>query len=248
MNTRVIAVGIISALAGLTAGFVLANSLNRSTINALRAQADNRQAGNPASNTSAPSDSAISDDEIRSKIAEADANASDFSFQKNFGRSLYRYAAMKRDAALVDEAKRILERAKELNANDFDVLVDLGNAYFDIGYFKKDASAFKKSREAYEAAMAIKPEDANVRTEYALTFYLDEPADLKRTHDEFAKALKLDPKQERALQFKTSAFIRQGDFENATKTLDVLRSVNSKNDSIMGLQSQIDTKTYKPTQ
>ncbi|HMT07482.1 MAG TPA: hypothetical protein PKA82_05720 [Pyrinomonadaceae bacterium] len=247
MNLRVVTVGIIAALAGATAGFVLANSLNRTTINALKAQIDNRQSS-PQTTAPGQGDLGVSDEEIKAKIQEADSNPTDVAFQKNLGRGLYRFAAMKRDPILIEEAKRILERAKSLDPKDFDVLVDLGNAYFDIGYFKKDAAAFKSSRESYEAAMVIKPTDANVRTEYALTFYLSEPADLKRAHEEFAKALKLDPKQERALQFTTSAYIREGDFVNATKTIEMLKSVNPKNDSIPSLQTQIDTKTYTPTQ
>lgn len=247
MNLRVVIVGIIATLVGITAGFVLANSLNRATINALKAQIDNRQSATTAS-APASGDLGVSDEEIKAKIAEADLNPNDFAFQKNLGRGLYRFAAMKRDAALVEESKRILERANSLDPKDFDVLVDLGNAYFDIGFFKKETVAFKKAREHYEAAMTMKPTDANVRTEYALTFYLDEPADLKRSIDEFQKALKQDPKQERALQFLTSTYIRQSDFDSATKTLELLKTTNGKNDSIMSLQSQIDTKTYTQAQ
>lgn len=247
MNLRVVIVGIIAALAGATGGFVLANNLNRATINALKAQIDNRQSGSQTS-PQAPGDLGVSDEEIKAKIAEADANPTDLAFQKNLGRGLYRFAAMKRDAALVEEAKRILERATALDPKDFDILVDLGNANFDIGFFKKDNSAFKKARENYQAALALKPNDANVLTEYALTYYLDEPADLKKTITEFEKALKQDPKQERALQFLTSTYIRQSDFTNATKTIELLKAANPKNDSIANLQTQIDTRTYTPTQ
>lgn len=247
MNVRIVIVGIIAALAGATGGFVLANNLNRATINALKAQLDNRQSGSQ-SNAPGQGDLGVSDEEIKAKIAEADANPTDAAFQKNLGRGLYRFAAMKRDVALVEEAKRILERAISLDPKDFDVLVDLGNANFDIGFFKKDTAAFKKAREHYQAAIALKPNDANVLTEYALTYYLDEPADLKKTIVEFEKALKQDPKQERALQFLTSTYIRQGDFTNATKTIELLKATNPKNDSIANLQTQIDTRTYTPTQ
>lgn len=247
MNVRIVIVGIIAALAGATGGFVLANNLNRATINALKAQLDNRQSGSQ-SNAPGQGDLGVSDEEIKAKIAEADANPTDAAFQKNLGRGLYRFAAMKRDVALVEEAKRILERAISLDPKDFDVLVDLGNANFDIGFFKKDPAAFKKAREHYQAAITLKPDDANVLTEYALTYYLDEPADLKKTIVEFEKALKQDPKQERALQFLTSTYIRQGDFTNATRTIELLKATNPKNDSIVNLQTQIDTRTYTPTQ
>ena len=155
---------------------------------------------------------------------------------------------MKKDADLLKEAKRLLIRANSLDPKDYDVLVDLGNAHFDTGYFDKDVASFKLARETYEKAFAVKPEDADVRTDFALTYFLDEPADLKRAIDEFQKALKMNPKQERALQFLTSTYIRQSDFASAQKTLDILKAANAKNDAIGSLATQIESRTYTPAQ
>ncbi len=245
MNSRILTVGILAALAGLTGGFILANSLNRSTINALKTQIDQKR---PSTNnpTTQPGDLSVDPEEIKSKIAEADANPADFAFQKNLGRGLYRFATIKRDADLVAEAQRILARANSLDPKDYEVIVDLGNAYFDTGYFKKDSASFKLAREAYEKALAFKPSDADVLTDLALTFFIDEPADLKKAVDGFQKALKIDPKKERALQFLTSTYIRQLDWAAAQKTLDQLKAANAKNEAIADLTTQIETKTYKP--
>ncbi len=247
MNAELLTVGVLAALAGLTGGFILANSFNRTTINALKTQLDQRK---PAAAATSPQTGEMSVDpeEIKAKIAEADANPSDIAFQRNLGRGLYRFATIKKDPNLLEEAKRILVRANTLDPKDYEVIVDLGNAYFDLGYFKKDPASFKLARETYEKALAAKAEDADVRTDLALTYFVDEPGDLKKAVDELSKALKVNPKQERALQFLTTTYIRQSDWTNAQKTLDSLKSVNPKNDSIADLATQIETKTYKPQQ
>ncbi len=250
MNSRILTVAILAALAGLTGGFLLANGLNRSTLNALKAQLDKKNSEPTVASgaTANPSDLAVSAEEIKSKIAEADANPTDLAYQKSLGRGLYRFATMKKDAELIQEARRLLIRANSLDPKDYDILVDLGNAHFDTGYFKKDPASFRLARETYEKAMTIKPTDADVVTDYALSFYVDEPADLKRAILEFQKALKINPKQERALQFLASTYIRESDFISAQKALDQLKAVNPKNDSIADLTTQIETKTYTPQQ
>lgn len=247
MNAKLLTVGILAVLAGLTGGFLLANGLNRSTINSLKTQLDQKNIG--TNNTSSTTgEMGVDPAEIKAKIAEADANPNDLGYQKNLGRGLYRFATIKKDPELLEEAKRLLIRANTLEPTDYDVLVDLGNAYFDTGYFKKDSASFKLARDTYGKALSIKPNDADVLTDLALTFYVDEPGDLKKAAEELQKAIKIDPKQERALQFLTATHIRQSDWANAQKTLDLLKAANSKNDSIADLTTQIETKTYKPQQ
>ena len=75
----------------------------------------------------------LSKEEIRKKIVDAEENQNNFTFQKELGLALYRYAIMKRDQELVSEVVKLLERANKLNPKDYDVLVSLGNAHFDIG-------------------------------------------------------------------------------------------------------------------
>lgn len=248
MNSRILTVAILAALAGSIGGFLLANGLNRSTLNALKIQLEKRTA-DPAGKTGAsanPNDLNVSPDDIKSKIAEADANPTDLTFQKSLGRGLYRFATVKKDTELLQEAKRLLIRANSIDPKDYEILVDLGNAHFDNGYFKKDSASFKLARETYEKALALKPNDADVVTDFALSFYVDEPSDLKRAVLEFQKALTINPKQERALQFLTSTYIRESDFVAAQKTLDQLKASNPKNTAIPDLTTQIETRTYTP--
>lgn len=138
MHRKTLAFVIVAAVGGFIAGFWLANSINRSAATVATPPAANNSASN------SPSAPDLTDAEIRAKIAEADKNPDNLTFQCDLGTSLYRYAAMKQDAALLADAARILERAAALDAKDFDVLVALGNAHFDIGFFKKTTSAFKR--------------------------------------------------------------------------------------------------------
>jgi tetratricopeptide (TPR) repeat protein len=245
MNSKVLIAAVLGLLAGLVAGFTIANSINRTEINALRGQAET--VGKPAAGANASGDPfTIGEDELKAKIAEADASPQNFAYQKNLGRALYRYATMKNDTSLLDESVRILARANSLDPKDYDVTVDLGNAQFDIGYFKKDAIAFKRSRDLYEAALETKPNDADVRTDLAISYLLDPAPDLAKAEDEFHKAIKANPRQERALSFLAQTYIQVGKWNDAEKTLDQLKSVNPRNDKVESLNSQIASKIAEP--
>src|SRR5580765_4295428 len=118
MHKNTVMFVIIAALAGFIGGFLLANSINRSEMAALRANGTQPAASN--SNISqAQDETELTPGEIRGKIAEADKNPTNFAFQKNLGVALYRYAAMKQDDNLLSEATRILDRAYSLNDRDF---------------------------------------------------------------------------------------------------------------------------------
>jgi len=246
MNSKAITVAIVSGLLGLVIGFVTANSMNRSEMNSLKSQAQTAPAADGA--LQKPGDFTLDPEELKAKIAQADAAPDDFDFQKSLGGALYRYATMKKDTQLLDEAARILQRAHDLKPKDYAVLVDLGNAYFDSGFFKKDPVVMKKARATYEKAIAEKPDDADVHADYALTFFLDDPPDLAHAIVEFQKALKTNPKQERAMQYLAQTYIRQGDFDKAKKTTDELRGVNANNEALALLDSQIEKKTAQPIQ
>lgn len=245
MNVKILTAALLGLLAGLVAGFTIANSINRSEINSLRGQADTGK--KPAANSAASADGfSISDDELKAKIAEADANPDNIGYQKNLGSALYRYATMKNDSALLDESLRILTRANKLDPNDYAVLVDLGNATFDVGYFKKDGASLKRSRDLYESALAIKPNDADVRTDLAISYILDNPPDYNRAVDEFQKALKANPKQERALGFLTQTYMQLGKWDDASRTLAQLKAANPSNERISDLTAQIASKQAAP--
>lgn len=247
MDNKLITGGILGLIVGLIGGFLIANAFNRTEINSLRASSV--QSPSVAGNSKSKADGfSISDDELKAKIAEADENPENFSYQKNLGSALYRYATMKNDPALIAESARILARANKLDETDYDVLVDLGNAYFDVGGFNRDNASFQKAREVYMKALATKPDDAAVRSDLAITYFLSEPKDFNKAVEEFQKAIKSDPKQQRALQYLTQTYIQQGKFDDAAKSLAQLRSANPTNDSIQRLESQITSKQAANTE
>lgn len=228
---------VVAALGGLIGGFLLANSMNRSEMNALRSHAVA-----PASNSAQPTkanDDTLSPVEIKSKIDEADQNADNFAFQKNLGIGLYRYAAMKQDAAIMVEAERILTRAARLDVKDFDVLVALGNAEFDLGFFKKENAGFERARATYTKALEVKPNDLDVQTDLGLTYFLTEPSDYAKTAVTLEKVIAADPKHSRSMQFLVQSYTKLGRIADAEKTLAKLKEIEPTNPQLSDLTSQI---------
>ncbi len=229
---------IVAALAGFIGGFLLANGMNRSEMNALRSQT----VAPGASNSNQPvkaNDDTLSPTEIKAKIDEADQNADNFAFQKNLGVGLYRYAAMKQDEVTMAEASRILTRANKLDGKDFDVLVALGNADFDLGFFKKDNTGFAKARAAYTKALEIKPTDLDVQTDLALTYFLQEPGDNAKAAATLEKVIAADPKHSRSMQFLVQSYTKLGRIADAEKTLAKLKEIEPNNAQLSELTSQI---------
>jgi tetratricopeptide (TPR) repeat protein len=230
---------------GFVIGFLVASSINRSEINQLRSDAESARSAAKNSNSTSDSD-ALSDEEIRDKIAEADRDPTNFAFQKNLGLALYRYGAIRNDTNVISESARLLERAAKLSPSDSDVVVGLGNAWFDLGYAKKDNASFSKAREWYQAALSKTPQDASVRTDIGMTYFLQDPPDDQKAVSEFKKALAIDPKNEKALQFIIQSLVRQGDKTSATSYLGKLRDAYPNNDSINPLTDQIQQAAAPP--
>ena len=242
MNGKTITIAAAAALAGLIAGFLLANSINRSELSALRAENETLKAGKP---TGSQPDmrASLTEDEINATIAKADDDPKNFQTQRNVGIAIYRYGAMKQDEKLIRQAVRILDRATALSPDDYDVTITLGNANFDIGYFSKDNEALGKARRLYEKALATKPDDVDVRTDLGLTYFLLTPPDYANAVTEFRKSLDKNPKHEKTLQFIVQALIKENKNSEASEYLDRLRSVNPQNESIGELTAMLSAPT-----
>ena len=134
------------------------------------------------------------------------------------------------------ESARLLERALKLNPGDYQIKVALGNANFDVGYFEKKNEPFENARKYYKMALDARPNDVDVRTDYALTYFLQTPPDNRNAIKEFETVLKDNPKQEKALQFLTRAYWQAGQGDLAIETLKRLRSVNPASPVIKELE------------
>lgn len=235
MDKKLVWISILAVIFSLIGGFLLANALNRSELDALRAE--NTRLKEAQTQTASPPE--LSVEEIKKRIAEADQNPDNFSFQKNLGVALYRYAAMKQDAELLADTARILQRANELNPKDYDVLVALGNLFFDIGFIKKENEKFVISRQFYEKALAQRPSDVDVRTDYGLTFFLENPPDNEKAIAEFQKSLKENPKHEKTLQFLIQAYLKNGKRTEAEDYLAQLKQINPNAPSLSEIETQM---------
>lgn len=242
MNNKITILSIIAVIISFIGGFILANGLNRSEMEKLRAQLAALQKESPGTAAENP-EITLSDEEIKQKIAEADANPNDFAFQKGLGMSLYKYAAMKKNSDLLGETERILNRANQLNPNDYEIIVTLGNLNFDIGFFKNDRARFEKARGFYQNALAQKPADVEVLTDVAMTFLLQNPPEIEKATAGFQKSLAVDAKHEKSLYFLTQAYLRKGDKTEAEKTLARLKEINPNVPTLEQIQAQLKPPT-----
>lgn len=233
MHRNTLAFVIVAAIGGFVAGFWLANSINRTAVSTTTPPSANSSVAELRSETD------LTDAEIRAKIAEADQSPDNLAFQRDLGISLYRYGAMKQDAALLGDAIRILERANSLKAGDFDILVALGNAHFDVGFFRKDALSFQRSREVYSKALALKPGEPDVSTDLGLTYFLQDPPENEKAASELEKVVKVKPDHDRALQFLVQVYLKLNRIPDAEAAFTKLKTVNSKNPAIAELTSKI---------
>lgn len=227
------------AIAGVAVGFVLgflvANSVNRSEINGLRAQLDSQRTSTSASSEK----DGLSEEEIRDKIAEADQNPKNVTYQKNLGLALYRYGAIKNDSTVIAEAIRLLERASQLTPNDKDIALGLANAQFDFGYSTKDNASLAKARESYRKILSTK-EDVDIRTDLGMTYFLHDPPDDHSAITEFKRVLAADPQNQKALEFVVQSLTRIGNGADAAKYLEALKQAHPTDASIANLQAQLD--------
>ncbi len=238
MNGKAFWLSIVAVIVSFAGGFLLANALNRNEMNQLRAE--NGRLKTAADETKQnQTDSTLGDDEVLAKIAEADKNPNDAAFQKNLGLALYRYAAMKQNTVLLAEVARLLNRAYENNPKDYDVVVTLGNIYFDIGYNKKDNAQFEKAREYYQKALTEKPNDADVRTDFGLTYFLTQPPEYEKAIAEFQKSLQSNPKHEKTLQVMAQTLLAQNKVAEAEKFVARLKETNANNQYLAQLETQI---------
>ncbi len=229
---------ILAVILSFAGGFLIANSFNRSELESVRSENDRLKA-NVAETTNKAAEFELSDEEIKARISEADGNPTNLKFNRDLAIALYRYGAIKKDVPLLAESVRLLERSLAAEPKDFDVIVTLGNAHFDIATFGKESGRFKIAREVYNRSLQLKPRDANIITDIALTFFLEDPPELVQAAVEFEKALAIDPKNERALQFYTQALWQAGKTEQAAATLAKLKQHNGSNSAIPELEAML---------
>ncbi len=236
MDKKFLWLSIVGVLISFAGGFLIANTLNRSEMERIRAentrlqkQQDPKKKNEEGLN--------LSDKEIKERLAEAEKNPKEFAFQKGLGLALYQYSAVKQDTNLLGEVRTLLDRAHKINSDDYQVIVSLANINYDLGQIKKDEKSNLRSRELYEKALTRNPKDSNVRSDYGLTFLLSESPDRKKAVEEFEKALADNPKNEKALIYTSQSHIELGNKEKAAEFIAKLKKVNPKSKRIAEFES-----------
>ncbi|HXG85660.1 MAG TPA: hypothetical protein VNI84_16680 [Pyrinomonadaceae bacterium] len=225
MNIKIFWLSIVAVIASFAGGFLLANSLNKKDLDALRSENENLRKTQAESERD-KQEVTLSEDEIRRRIAEADSNPANIPFQKNLGFALYNYASMRQNTELLMEVSRLIGRVYTDNPNDYAAIVTLGNIYFDLGYFNKNSENINKAREFYQKALRQKPNDADVITDLGLTHLLAEPVDIEQAMLEFQKSLRIEPKNEKTLQAMIEALKKQDKPGEAERYITTLREIN----------------------
>lgn len=236
MNKKAFWLSVVAVAFSFAGGFLLAVGLNRSEIATLQAEIGRLKTGAPQAGSEAE---ALSEEEIREKIAQADRNPGDTDFQKNLALALYRYAEMRKEPKWLADVARLLTRVHEKEPKDFGTAYSLGNIYFNIAQTRGENAAFATAREFYEKALEIKPDDAEARADLGATYLLAEPPEYAKAAAEFEKALKNDPKNERALENMILAQTGAGKFAEAEIYLEKLKAANPSNRAVPELAARI---------
>lgn len=225
MKPKFLAISIASVILSFAGGFLLANFLNRAELDKLR------KGGSTAVSPSQPAaarqeQAGLTDDEIQARLAEADRNPSDISFQKNLGMALFKYAGMRQDGKLLLEVSRLLERVYKSDPKDYESIVALGHSYFDAGLLTENNEVFLRSRPIYTEALKLKPDDTEIRTDLGLTFVLSEPPDYDSALIELEKSIKQDPKHEKTLSALAQVYTGKQEFDKAESAIAKIESLD----------------------
>jgi len=227
--------GIIGLLVGFIAGFFYANHYNRANAPSSSATMMGQlPPGHPPIGAS--------EDEIAQSVRRADERPRDFDAQVTAATMLYR-------AGRLEQAATYFERAHALRPDDYNTLVQLGNVHFDLGDHHlqhQDVAQsnrhFQEASRWYERALAQNPTDANVRTDYGLTFYKRQPRELERAIAEYRRALATDPKHPQALHNLIVALTEKGELDEAEAMLKRLEEVAPGAHILETLRQEIATR------
>lgn len=218
MNKENVLFATIGLFIGLIIGFFAANSINRSAVSPptaaqteIEAPFANRQV-QTVTVKEQPATQGKPLPEVAEKIDRAKKEPNNFDAQMDAGNLYVKIKSF-------DKAEEFYNRAEQLNPTDYEKIVQLGNSFFDTG-------KYEKAEKWYEQALTKKPDDVNVRTDLGITFVERANPDFDRAIKEFQTSLKTDSKHEQTLYNLGIAYFKKGNFDEAQKTLNQLKTVN----------------------
>ncbi len=220
---------VLGLIVGLVVGFIFANNFNRSAAQMVppfnssaetQAKSQNLPPNHPPVGTTADTDTddgapAGPQPQVAAAIEKAKSHPQDYEAQMTAADLYYQIKRF-------DDASKFYEAAAKLKPSETEPMIKAGNAYFD-------AEKYEQAEKWYETALKKDPKNADVRTDYGLTFYLREPRDIDRAIKEYNTALSIEPDHESALQNLALAYKEKNDRTNYQSVLERLRKVNPNN-------------------
>lgn len=228
MNTKIILFTLLGAAVGFFGGFFLANSLNRSAVNAAPpATVNNSQFGSVPPNANQPgAGGAIP--MVNDALERARNEPANFDAQYNAATMYYQIDRF-------EEALKYFEAAHKITPDHYQTLVRLGNSNYAL-------KRYTDAEKWYAEALKIKPDDVDVRTDYGTTFFLREPRDLERAAQEYKLSLEKNPNHEPTLQNLCAIYLEKNDKQNLTETLAKLEKVNPQNATIAKFKQELSLR------
>lgn len=215
--------GIVGLVFGSIIGFGVTNELNRNARLNRPATDENTRSGPvlPPDHPPIPNGGQSGGaplPQITEAIERAERNPDDYEAQMTAADLYYQ---IQRFA----DAIRFYEQARKVRPEEIEPVAKLGHANFD-------SEKFVEAEKFYEAVLSKTPRDINVRTDYALTFFLREPRDLDRAVREFEKSLAMDPKHELTLQNLAIVYRHKQEMDKYRRTIETLKAVNPDNPAV----------------
>jgi len=215
--------GIVGLLIGLAGGFIVANSINRSSL------AETAASPNPTVNVTSEAAQAVPQSamlpDVNETLEKAEAEPQNFAVQMKTGDM---YAKIGR----FDKAAEYYKRGVVLNPNNFEGNIVLANALFD-------SQKFEEAEGYYSKALQINPKDVNARTDFGTTFVERPSPDYDRAIAEFRTALETEPKHEPTLYYLGIAYFRKGEKDKATQALAELEKANPSSELVVRLKQNL---------
>lgn len=198
--------GVLGLAVGLTIGFFVANSINRSAVSQQNLA---QNAANPAFMNVGQNPQTVQGmmPDVQETLDKANNEPENFEAQMKAGDM---YGQIRR----FDEAIKFYEQANKINPEDFSANVKLGNAYLDSGQYEQAEKWYLKALE--------KKDDLNARTDLGITFIERENPDYDRAIKEFQTSLTKDPNHEPTIYNLGVAYYKKGDRAEAEKVLKQL--------------------------
>lgn len=220
--------GLSGLLLGLIIGFVVANNLNRNTLNQPSQTVQNQQFPNQNTSDIRPQQPGATMPQVTEILDKADNEPNNFEAQS-------RAAELFLQIQNFAKAAQYYENANKIKPDDYETIVKIGNAHFD-------AQNYETAEKWYLEALKKNPDDVNVRTDLGITFVERPNPDFNRAIKEFQTSLEKNPKHEPSLYNLGYAYFKLGNTAELAKILNKFDEINPNSELAKRLRQATSQK------